>query len=836
MGLCWLVQPVSAQFIDDFSDSSWQTPVHWLGDTLLFTTNQGLLRLQAPASSGSAQLFTSSNVQENARFSGYVEMQFNPSSANYLDYYLIADRDSLHLPLNGLFLRFGHTNDELSLFKQQGTIKTKVIDGPDGMFNYNLNRCLFQIDRDSNGLWTLQIDTTAGGQHWYLIGSWPDSSRYNAQFSGLRCIYSATRSDKFLFDDLQASGQAWQDRSPPAVVSHAFIPPYTLEIEFDEPIDSLSTAAQFINSNNGLAALELLQLDALRYSLEFGQPFQADSSYTIQLQQISDAAGNRLDTHLIVRWHDPFVGEIIINEVMADPLPTVGLAAYEYVELYNRSAYTLNLADYLWSDAGTQIGLPAFEMPSNSYVVLCPAAAQAEFSLFGTALGLSNWPSLNNDTDQLKLHSKNGRLIDSLSYSSSWWNDVEKAAGGWSLERIDADYFCLDQANWSASNNPAGGTPGNTNSIAATLIDTLHPTLAYFKQSYPDSIWLIFNRPLHKLPTYTVRFDDQQYPISGIQGDTSTIWLLNIPIDNQLRTLQIAGMAACNGAILSDTSIQLAWPEQAATGDWRITEICFQPKSNQAAFIELYNASSKLLSLHELLLANQDVGQGIPLSSGIQIVQPGEWLCLSRSVGGVKSDYPIHGKKFHQLNRWPSMPQAGGEIRLYRADGALLDQINYHPDMHHQLLQQTKGVSLELVQLNGKPQWHSAATPPGGTPALANSQQQPEVTQNKQVFSFEPRIFSPNQDGRDDLLGICWQDQAPGGLLNIYIFNSQGSMIRHLVNQAVAASDDCVYWDGTTDSGQLAGSGRYLIRCELFWLDGKRVSKQHMVGLNGINN
>lgn len=833
--LSMLVQPVSAQFSDDFSDSSWQTPVPWLGDTLLFTTQQGKLRLNAPASSGSAQLFTANSAQENAQFSGYVELQFNPSSANYLDYYLIADRDSLHLPLNGLFLRFGHTNDELSLFKQQGLLKAKVIDGPDGMFNYNLNRCLFQINRDSSGRWTLLADSTASGQHWFSLGDWLDSSRYNAQFSGLRCIYSATRSDKFLFDDLQASGQAWQDRAPPTVISHKIVPPYAIEIEFDEAIDSLSTAAQFINSNNNLAALELIKLDENRYSLEFGQPFQTDSSYTIQLVQISDVAGNRLDTNLLVRWHDPLYGEIIINEVMADPLPEVGLAAYEYVELYNRSPIALNLADYVWSDAGTQNGLPAYTMPPYSYVILCPSAAQAAFLLFGTALGIDNWPSLNNDADQLKLHSKNGRLIDSLSYASSWWKDAEKAQGGWSLERIDSGQFCLTQENWSASNAAAGGTPGSLNSLSAPLPDTLKPALSYFKQSFPDSVWLVFNRPLHLMPDFSLFFDGIRYPVSGLQGDTSIIWLVNIPIDQQLKALKISGMISCSGAVLADTILWLAWPEQADAGDWRITEVCFQPKSNQAAYVELYNASTKLLSLDELLLTNHAIGQGIPLATGIQIIEPGAWICLSRSVTGVKNDYPVHGKYFQELSRWPSMPQAGGELRIYRKDGLLIDQMYYEPGMHHQLLQQTKGISLELVQTKGKPKWHSAANPPGGTPALPNSQQQIQSASSNKIFTFEPRIFSPNQDGRDDLLGICWQEQPAAGLLNIQIFNMQGQLVRHLVNQAVAASSDCVYWDGSTDSGQIAGSGRYLVRCELFWLDGKQESMQFTVGLNGLS-
>ena len=80
--------------------------------------------------------------------------------------------------------------------------------------------------------------------------------------------------------------------------------------------------------------------------------------------------------------------------------------------------------------------------------------------VFGVTIGLSNFPSLNNDADIISLYSAEGILIHSVGYTSEWFQNLSKSDGGWSLEMIDPGNPCAAFSNWRASENILGGTPG----------------------------------------------------------------------------------------------------------------------------------------------------------------------------------------------------------------------------------------------------------------------------------------------------------------------------------------------------------------------------------------
>jgi hypothetical protein len=72
----------------------------------------------------------------------------------------------------------------------------------------------------------------------------------------------------------------------------------------------------------------------------------------------------------------------------------------------------------------------------------------------------SQFPSLNNSEDALYLYDPTGKAIDSLFYNATW--NITK---GIAMERISLEN--PNQAlNWRTSVDPAGGTPGQPNSVA----------------------------------------------------------------------------------------------------------------------------------------------------------------------------------------------------------------------------------------------------------------------------------------------------------------------------------------------------------------------------------
>src|SRR5690554_1984449 len=65
---------------------------------------------------------------------------------------------------------------------------------------------------------------------------------------------------------------------------------------------------------------------------------------------------------------------VVFSEVLADPQPPVGLPETPFIELFNRSEQSLQLAGWQLEINGRSCVLDSFELAARSWVVLVPAA------------------------------------------------------------------------------------------------------------------------------------------------------------------------------------------------------------------------------------------------------------------------------------------------------------------------------------------------------------------------------------------------------------------------------------------------------------------------------
>ena len=108
---------VAAQVTDDFSDGNFTENPIWSGENSKFIVNtEGQLQLKAPAEADQSYLSTSSEISNNAEWTFYIKMGFNPSSNNYMDIYLMSDTADLSGSVNGYFVRIGNTQDDVCLY------------------------------------------------------------------------------------------------------------------------------------------------------------------------------------------------------------------------------------------------------------------------------------------------------------------------------------------------------------------------------------------------------------------------------------------------------------------------------------------------------------------------------------------------------------------------------------------------------------------------------------------------------------------------------------------------------------------------------------------------
>ncbi|MBL7726750.1 MAG: lamin tail domain-containing protein, partial [Dinghuibacter sp.] len=171
---------------------------------------------------------------------------------------------------------------------------------------------------------------------------------------------------------------------------------------------------------------------------------------------------------------------VVIDELMADPTPPVGLPAVEYIELKNVSGSNINLSGWRIADAGAQSGpLPAYILKPDSFLIVCSSSSLAQLLPFGPAVSVSGFPSLDNDGDIITLRSPSGMAIHTVAYTTAWYRNPAKAGGGWSLEMTDTRNPCGGAGNWKASTGALGGTPGKRNANYAPNPDTQPPSLTH---------------------------------------------------------------------------------------------------------------------------------------------------------------------------------------------------------------------------------------------------------------------------------------------------------------------------------------------------------------------
>jgi len=206
------------------------------------------------------------------------------------------------------------------------------------------------------------------------------------------------------------------------------------------------------------------------------------------------------------------IHDLVIDEIMADPTPQIGLPNNEWIELKNVSTVPVNLQNWRIGDQAGQSGpMPNFTLQPDSFVIVCTGSALAAMVAFGPTISVSGFPSLDNEGDQLFLKAANGRIIHSISYSSAWYRNEIKKEGGWTLEMIDTKSPCAGNSNWKASISTTGGTPGKKNSIDAVNIDATSPQLKRAYTADNTTIILVFDEPMDSLKGATLA----NYTIDG---------------------------------------------------------------------------------------------------------------------------------------------------------------------------------------------------------------------------------------------------------------------------------------------------------------------------------
>ncbi len=688
------------------------------------------------------------------------------------------------------------------------------------------------VVRKVNGEWLMEVDVSGVKRSW----SGTELLMHKPLYSGIAYSYTSSRDRLLWIDDIMVDGIFIPDTLPPEVVSVTALAPDILQVVFTETPEETGLNPATITVSGGINIISVVKTGPEVYRLYIDRAIGNRMPSSITFSLLCDAAGNCETSKPVVFTPDyPETGDIVITEIMCDPLPPVYMPDAEYIEISNLYSDSLPLVDFILIANEDTVTIPPMWIKSGEEIILCANADTSFFSQYGRTTGIKSFPSLNDTGETLALRNGEGTMIHAVTYSPALYHDELRSGGGWSMEMTDTGNPFNEPDTWHASVDPSGGTPGKENSQSIPAPDSRCPEIIAVWPVTSDKVKLLADESiLHAISADEWYIDGEKALFVSYDdiADRSLIIQGQIEFEgNKIHTLQIPDETvdfAGNRICVSD--IRFGLPENPAAGDVLFNELLFDPIDPCPDYIELYNNSEKTTDLSKLFLSSlpEDGTKASVISAGDVPRQllPREYVVLTTNKIAVAGTFICSNKEaIFEVAALPSMPDNKGNLALFNFALSSIDRVEYNSSLHMEFLSQTEGISLEKVNPSLSSEfsynWHSASESCNwGSPGEPNSVFLPDIHEGDGLTLSSERV-SPDGDGFEDVVSV---NIIPGGkdnVITVIIFNDRGYPVRHLANRFFAGEGASFIWDGTADNSTRLQAGLYLIIAESYNTNGQ---------------
>jgi len=650
------------------------------------------------------------------------------------------------------------------------------------------------------------------------------------------------------------------DTTPPRLLGAVYENEYQITLFFSESMDgSVLLDPLHYTLDNGLGnplSVSTIEPYKQQATLTLRSPALPDQVYRISLgTTFTDCAGNPSENNSVLfTGRQPQQFDVVFNEIMADPSPPVDLPEEKYIEIFNTSEYPLVLPDWTLTHGNTDRSLPFIYLPPRDYAIMTTEEGAASFQGTPNVYGVPGLSStfLTLGGQRLTLSDPEGNIISWVEYSNTWYDDASKEEGGWSLEKIDPWNYCGEAENWKASKSITGGTPGSENSVYDQNPDSKPPILLGAGYESPEKVILNFNEPMDKgvlsnpenyhvdqgigTPVMATLFPGDFKKVMLTLPESATEGLIyNVSVNEQI--------SDCAGNTMVSSSVPWGIPKEPDSAGMVINEILFNPQQEGERYVELYNRSGLITDLKNYILTSEDELTGEmtsirEISNESQLFFPGEYRLLTADTIAVLQQYMTQNRRGFIQTDLPSMTNNGGVLILSSIGRKIQERIEYDEQMHYALLTDHKGVALERLNFdrpgNEQSNWLSAAQNVGfGTPAFQNSQFTSHSHSHNASIQLHPEIFSPDNDGHNDVLNISYKMEKPGYTAHVSIYDPRGRLVKILERNVLLATEGVWVWDGTTEENLKANIGIYIVFMEIFDENGNVENHKETTVLGG---
>jgi len=824
-----------SQVKEDFSGQTFNSSGIWEGNIDQFiVNNKGQGQLNATGA-GTSYISTPLVWKDSFAFSFYVKMNFAPSNNNKISMYLSGNQSDLNFS-NGIMMNIGKTGDTdgVTLAVGDQMVSTIIAESGAGLFANG-------VDGTFSGLITEQritIKFTNPDQTNWLVydGPLPPGFILNStSYFGFLMKYTSSNVKNFFIDDIFIDKYI-PDTQGPVVTGVNAINLNSLQINLneivpeDELVDTLNY--QIFNGLNDKIGIDSIKGNGLSAIIYTRSPLNNNPNRII-ISGLHDKAGNLMESQelqfSLITYSSALLYDILINELLPDPTPVIGLPDGEFIELWNSSEKTLQLSQYRIQKTNVLYALPQRVFAPNEYIILVPGNEVAKWNSFPNVVGLASFPSLNNDGTSLSLIDSVGKEIHSMSYDLSSYKDNAKKDGGWSLEHTGKSGVCDGKNAYAASTDASGGTPGRENSNKSISPINLEVTGIEILDDY--NVQLCFSKTLD-FSTFvtTSSFHGLNVPEFNLFSPSPVASCCILEFEESLsdgiwyEIKLFNNFQNCLGTVLKlDTIIGFGKGfQKPAPGDVFVNEVLYNPATGGYDFVEFYNNTDKIFDLKGMTILNTQGNKSASITQ-TAFIQPKGYLAFCPSKAWLSANYKVKYPDNILEMAIPSFNSDMGNISLLD-NQVVIDSFRYSEKMQNVFLSSTKGISLERVSweqpANNNSNWQSASTDVGGgTPGYENSQKRVFAKTDKILVKTEEH-FSPNQDGFLDQFIVTYHLDKPGYILRWRVFDAAGRLIKNNNSGILTGTDGFISWDGSTDNISKALPGIYVIEFQFTHDDG----------------
>ena len=420
---------------------------------------------------------------------------------------------------------------------------------------------------------------------------------------------------------------------------------------------------------------------------------------------------------------------------------------WEFIELFNRSDYSLDLDGLYMLYNGVQHPLKGTIINPKSYIVVCPSN---EASVMEGFEYMADFPSLSNAGGLLELYGAGHTLLDRIYFSPSQYQDEQRDKGGYSLERINLNNLCLTNKNWKACQRTLGISPGMENSVYDS---TFFPSPKLEFNYVSTDIQSITLESGHRLQNDIPNQVFETSPSLSITGlnqyfdQTEKIELFfsdSIVSGVEYMLYMKDSINLCDGQEgFDDFSISFGKGKRPNVGDVLINEIMPDPLSGCSSFIELVNNSDSLIDGTGLFIEFNSVNQRFVFPLPLSVINKDAYPVFFRDSSSLTDCYPtLDYSLVWIVDAFKSINQDSFTLNLLNLnDDFSLDiiskctyNINERGDVEG-----VRGKSFERISNSN---WLSAPAPNYSSPTKPNQEVFLNNSRFNQPFALDPPLLS----------------------------------------------------------------------------------------------